>query len=77
MGKHHKNDKLIKAAGTRLRLIREELDMTQEEVWFQRNIVLSGIENGHKNMTFGTLIELCDLYNISLKEFFKRLGYYD
>lgn len=77
MSKHYRNERLIKAVGTRLRLIREELDMTQEEVWFQRNIVLSGIENGHKNMTFGTLIELCDLYNISLKEFFKRLGYYD
>lgn len=77
MSKHLKNDKLIKAVGTRLRLIREELDLTQEEVWFQRNIVLSGIENGHKNMSFGTLVELCDLYDISLKEFFKGLGHYD
>lgn len=77
MSKHLKNDKLIKAVGTRLRLIREGLDLTQEEVWFQRNIVLSSIENGHKNMSFGTLVELCDLYHISLKEFFKGLGHYD
>lgn len=75
MFKHHRNEKLIKAVGLRLRLLREASNLSQEKVLFQTNIHLSRIENGHKNITMGTLIELCDTYNISLRDFFKGMDY--
>lgn len=77
MSKHHKNERLIKAVGTKLRLIREEQKLTQENVAFQSDIYLTEIENGHTNITIGKLVELCDLYKISLKDFIKGLNNYD
>lgn len=77
MGKHYKNERLIKAVGTKLRFIREELKLTQENVAFQSDIYLTDIENGYTNITIGKLVELCDLYKISLKDFIKGLNYYD
>lgn len=77
MSKHHRNERLIKAVGTRLRLIREDLKMTQEDVAFQKDIYLTNIENGYTNITIGKLVELCDLYKISMKEFIKGLSNYD
>lgn len=75
MGKHYRNERLIKAVGTRLRLLREERKLSQEQVVFQKNIYLTDIENGYSNISIGTLIELCDLYKISLKDFIKGLNY--
>lgn len=77
MSKHYRNERLIKAVGTRLRLIREERELSQEKVVFQKNIYLTGIENGYTNISVGTLVELCDLYKLSLKDFFKGLENYD
>ncbi len=42
---------------------------------FQTDIHLSRIENGHKNITFGTLVELCSAYGITLRDFFDELEY--
>lgn len=77
MSKHYRNERLIKAVGTKLRLIREEQKLTQENVAFQSDIYLTEIENGHTNITIGKLVELCDLYKISLKDFIKGLNNYD
>lgn len=75
MNKRQRNEKLIKAVGLRLRLLREGCGMSQEKILFQKNIHLSRIENGYKNITIGTLVELCNSYNISLHDFFKGLNY--
>lgn len=77
MSKHYRNERLIKAVGTKLRLIREELKLTQENVAFQSDIYLTEIENGYTNISIGKLVELCDLYKISLKDFIKDLNNYD
>ncbi len=75
MKKRQRNEKLIKAVGLRLRQLRETNGLSQEKVLFQKNIHLSRIENGYKNITIGTLVELCDSYNITLHQFFKGLEY--
>lgn len=77
MSKYQRNEKLIKAVGKRLRLLRESCGLSQEKVQFQKSIYLTGIENGYKNITIGTLVELCDTYKITLREFFKGLEDYD
>lgn len=75
MIKRQRNEKLIKAVGVRLRLLREACELSQEKVLFDTSIHLSRIENGHKNITIGTLVELCNVYNITVREFFKGLEY--
>lgn len=77
MSKHYRNERLIETVGTKLRLIREEQKLTQENVAFQSDIYLTEIENGHTNITIGKLVELCDLYKITLKDFIKGLNNYD
>ena len=75
MNKLKRNEKLIKAVGLRLRQLREVRDLSQEKVLFQTDIHLSRIENGHKNITFGTLVELCNAYGITMRDFFDELEY--
>lgn len=75
MDKLKRNEKLIKAVGLRLRQLREMRELSQEKVLFQTDIHLSRIENGHKNITFGTLVELCFAYGITLRDFFDELEY--
>ena len=75
MNKLKRNEKLIKAVGLRLRQFREMRELSQEKVLFQTDIHLSRIENGHKNITFGTLVELCSAYGITLRDFFDELEY--
>lgn len=75
MNKLKRNDKLIKAVGQKFRQLRELRGLSQEKVLFQTSIHLSNIENGHKNITFGTLVELCHTYGITLKDFFQELEY--
>lgn len=68
-----RNEKLNTAVGERLRTLRLERGLSQEKVYFQTNIHLSNIENGRRDMTFVTLLELCDTYNITIREFFDGL----
>jgi transcriptional regulator with XRE-family HTH domain len=75
MIKRQRNEKLIKAAGLRLRQLREARDLSQEKVLFLNNIHVSKIENGYKDITIGTLVELCYIYKITLREFFEGLKY--
>lgn len=75
MVKRQRNEKLIKAVGHRLRELRLANNLSQEKVLFQNNIHLSNIENGHKDITIGTLVELCYTYKIKLRDFFEELDY--
>lgn len=75
MVKRQRNEKLIKAVGHRLRELRLACNLSQEKVLFQNSIHLSSIENGHKDITVGTLVELCHIYKISLFDFFKGVKY--
>lgn len=51
MIKRHRNEKLIRAAGMRLRELREARGLSQEKVLFETNIHLSNIENGRQDIT--------------------------
>lgn len=52
-----------------IKSIREELEMTQEELGFVFGVsknTVSGWENAHDTMPFNKLIRFCNLYNCSL-----------
>lgn len=75
MKKQVRNDLLLKAIGQRLRQIRLERELSQEEVLFDADIYLTRIEAGQLNITISTLTELCRGYNLSIKDLFKDLSY--
>lgn len=67
----------MKAVGRRLRQLREQLGLSQEKVQFRTGIYLAYVENGHRNPTVTTLIDLCRFYGITLEEFFAGMEPYD
>ena len=75
MIKRHRNEKQMRAAGMRLRELREARGLSQEKVLFETNIHLSNIENGRQDITIATLVELCSTYDTSLEDFFKGMKY--
>lgn len=74
MSQQIKNPKLLKAIGTRLRAIRKEKQLTQEEVYNDTDIHIARIETGTQNITVSTLSALCDYYAITLGGFFNGVS---
>lgn len=65
--------KFLQITGGRLRQLREQSGISQEKVQFKTGIYLSYVENGHRNITITTLIDLCREYGVTLEEFFAGL----
>ena len=53
--------------------LREEYDITQEDVYNETNIHIGRIETAKANLTVSTLCALCQYFNITLSDFFKRV----
>lgn len=77
MGKHGiRNKEIMKKFGDRLRQIRKEKNITQEELSYRTEIALSTIarcELGNLNTTLCTLVVLAQGLEISPKEFFEEV----
>lgn len=59
----------------RLRALREEMDISQKELAARINVgrsTVSGYERGDKTPSFAVLIQLADLYGVSLDYLFGR-----
>ena len=66
-----KNTELIKALGTRIRELRIEATLSQEELSNEAEIPLSQIgriERGETNPTISTLFVICKALGIELKD---------
>lgn len=74
MNKPRRNEELHKSIVARLKEIRKERGLTQDNV---RNdlgeLNIGRIEAGQHSITTTTLAMLCDYYGISLEEFFKGI----
>lgn len=77
MEQRHRNEPLMKAVGRRLRQLREQHGLSQEKVQFKTGIYLAYVENGLRNPTITTLIDICRYYGTTLEEFFAGLEPYD
>ena len=77
MGQPHRTEPLMKAVGRRLRQLREQHGLLQEKVQFKTGIYLAYVENGLRNPTITTLIDICRYYGTTLEEFFAGLEPYD
>lgn len=70
MGKKKKDTELAKMVAERLKEVRKEKGITQENVRFDLNMNIGRIEIAENCISLPTLKRLCDYYNISLEEFF-------
>ena len=71
MKKQRRNDILLAIIGEKLVKLREARRLSQQKVYIHTGIDMDMIERGEYNLTLTTLSDLCDYYNISIKEFFK------
>lgn len=71
MKKQRRNDILLAIIGEKLVKLREARGLSQQKVYIHTGIDMDMIERGKYNLTLTTLSDLCDYYNISIKEFFK------
>lgn len=76
-GVTEKNEKLLKEIGSKIIKLREELEMTQEELAYNAGIdrtYISGIEKGERNISVTTYTKLAEALgvNINLAELLKQ-----
>lgn len=74
MRKLRYNETLHKAIVERLKGLRKQKGLTQEQVRFDMGELNIGrIESGHHSITIYTLYDLCKYYGVTLEEFFKGI----
>lgn len=64
--------------GLRIKQLRKEKDMSQEQIAFSANISLSQIsklESGRHNTSISSIMSICRALNITISEFFEGLDY--
>ena len=68
-----KNDELIKQIVLLIKQLREERDLTQEDVYNDTGIHIARIESARVNASISTLHTLATYFEMSLEEFFQRI----
>jgi transcriptional regulator with XRE-family HTH domain len=67
-----KNDKknLLIQLAVRIKNLRKERGITQEEAYNDTGIHFARIEQGKRDISYTTLCKICDYFGISLSKFF-------
>lgn len=74
MAKERCNKKAVDFVIARLKKIRHKRGIIQTDVYIDTDINIGRIECGNGNISISTLADLCEYYQISLKEFFDAPG---
>lgn len=70
MGKQYVDKELLNDLIIVFKTLREQQNVTLETFYFDTGIHLARIEQGKTNITISTLSQICQYFNISLKDFF-------
>lgn len=73
MKRLRRNEILVKQVVDRLKTVRRERGLTQENVRFDTDLNIGRIESGRHSISLTTLADLCDYYNVPLEDFFKKI----
>lgn len=68
-----RDDKLLLQIALVLKDMRDDMGVSQEEVYNETNIHIGRIETCRSNLTVSTLSALLAFFNINMSEFFKRV----
>lgn len=77
MKRQRRNDFLVEQVVERLKAVRRERGLTQENVRFDTDLNIGRIESGRHSISLTTLADLCDYYDIPLEEFFRQIVTHD
>lgn len=64
---------LLQKIALRLKALREEHDLSQEQLYNETDIHIARIETAKVNVSVSTLSKLCEYFDISLAEFFRKI----
>ncbi|HWY10311.1 MAG TPA: helix-turn-helix transcriptional regulator [Bacteroidia bacterium] len=67
-----RNKAFISSVAERLKEVREQKGFTQEIVVYDTGINIGRIESGRRDISLTTIKALCDYYEISVQDFFKK-----
>lgn len=68
-----RNEILLSEVVEKLRQIRKERSLSQDDVYIDTDIHIARIETEKRNISISTLSDLCTYYEISLEDFFKGI----
>jgi transcriptional regulator with XRE-family HTH domain len=68
-----RNEALLKKIGERVKSLRENAQLTQEEFYNDTGIHIGRIETATSNISVSTLDAICKYFKIGLDQFFKSL----
>ena len=68
-----RDDKLLLSIALVLKELREELGVTQHDVYFETGVPIGRIENGKSNPSVSTLSVLLKYFKIKLSEFYIKV----
>lgn len=71
MKTQRRDRKVERQIAERLKMFRLARGLTQEDVRFSTDINIARAEGGYGSLSIGTIVDLCDYYEISLEEFFR------
>ena len=69
-----KNIKILQKVAKKLKEIREQKGLSQQEVYDDTDIHIARIEATNLNITIITLSKLCEYYEVTLNEFFQKFN---
>jgi transcriptional regulator with XRE-family HTH domain len=68
-----RDDKILVRIALVLKELRDEYEVSQEEVYNETGVHIARIESGQSNPTISTIGILTKYFNIKFSEFFKRV----
>lgn len=68
-----RDKKLLQKIALVVKELREEVDLSQEDVYNETNIHIGRIETAKANLSISTLSALCKFFKIKLSDFLKRV----
>jgi hypothetical protein len=68
-----RNQKLLRNMAVVIKQLREEQEQSQATVYGQTNVHIGRIESATANPTVSTIAVLCEHFNISQSDFYKRI----
>jgi transcriptional regulator with XRE-family HTH domain len=68
-----RNTELLEKIASRIKDLRAEHDVTQEEFYNDTGINIGRIERAKRDIGVTTIQLICEYFNITLNEFFKKI----
>ena len=65
-----KNEILLRKIALVIKELRRNHNLTQSDFFFDTGIHIARIESGKTNISISTLYEICNYFEISIKDFF-------